>query len=460
MLSWATMLVLARLLDPKDYGIVGMATIFVGLGGMVVDMGIGAAAVTLRHLTASQLSQLHAVSLVLGIVTFVVGWISAPSLADFYAEPRLTSVFRALSLLFALSAARTIPVAVLRRDLDFRRIAISESVGAGFGACVSLGMAFLGYGYWSLVLAQVAGALATLVTLPRFGMHHMRAPSAQDTRESLVFGARSFVGHLSWYTYSNADFLVAGRLLGAGALGTYTLAWTLVNLPMEKIGQIISSVMPALLASMRDELDRSVRVLLLATEATSIVVFPITVGLAATADLLVPLVLGLKWAESVPVIRALAVYATIRSIAPPLNALLFNNRQERFMMYLGVIAAVVFPVSFFVGAKLNGGEGIAQTWSAVYPFLFAATAWRASKVGMLSLTTYAKSLLPAAVSCVAMLVSLAVLSSVLRIESAVLALSAKVLLGALTYIGTLFAVFPDRFSYFSGFVLRAVKRRA
>ncbi len=170
-LSWASTLMVARLLTPADYGIVGMAMVYFGLVQVVNEFGIGSAVVQQRDLTAPDLAQISGFSVGLGCVWFLLSLAAAAPIAAFFGEPAVRAVIIVLGLTFVAAGFRTMPIALMTRDFRFRRLAGLDGLEALVLAGVTLTGAIAGLGYWALVsgvvTSRVAGAVAAQVLQPQ-----------------------------------------------------------------------------------------------------------------------------------------------------------------------------------------------------------------------------------------------------------------------------------------------------
>src|SRR5690606_13550615 len=204
-LSWASTLVIVRHVSPSDYGIVGSATLYLGLLTLVADFGIAAAVIRLRDLAQDLLEQLHGAATALGALGTLVGLAISVPLGWFFKSPPLPAVVATLSATLLVAGLRTVPLAVMQRDLRFRAIAFIEAGQAVIGAVVTVTRAVLGWGYWALAAGSlVQAAVFTLLTLRAqpLGLH---PPRVAELRAPLTITKHVLVGPLSWWTYSNAD---------------------------------------------------------------------------------------------------------------------------------------------------------------------------------------------------------------------------------------------------------------
>jgi teichuronic acid exporter len=356
-------------------------------------------------------------------------------------------VVMALGGIFLIAGFRTVPFALLQRGLRFRSVGLGESGSAAVGATVAIALALADAGYWALVGSQLATALALSAYAVYLAPCRFARPRAAALREALHFSGRTTTTSLAWYTYTNADLLVAGRLLGAGPLGLYSFALSLVHLPTEKIGTIVSSLTPAFMAEVQHDLASVRRLLLDVSEGVALLVLPATVGLALVAHDLVPLAFGRHWSGSVPLVELLAAYATLRALQPVQNNALVALGDVRFNMWLSVAAAAAFPLAF-VGASRWGVVGIASVWLALYPLLVAAGFARLVRRGALTVRDYFRALGPAVSGTLVMTLVVLAVRGLVENTPAAARVATEVLTGMVAYAVALRVLHPARVRYY------------
>ncbi len=296
LLTWGSTIVVARILAPSDYGLFGMATIYLGLVALISEFGFGQAVITLREMSAKQIAQLNSLSIAAGALLLGISCAVAGPLGRFFHSPKLPPVVAVMSLSFLISGAQVVPDALLQRDLRFKLLASFDTVRAVFQAGTTVVLALLGSSYWSLALGSLAGAVvgAAMAVIAR--PHSFAWPRLKEIKHALKFSGDVLTARVAWYAYANSDFLVAGRILGQAPLGAYTVAWTIASTPVEKITNMISRVSPAFFSAVQDDKPHLRRYLLGITDGLSLLTFPASLGMALVADQFVRVVLGAKWA--------------------------------------------------------------------------------------------------------------------------------------------------------------------
>jgi O-antigen/teichoic acid export membrane protein len=183
---------------------------------------------------------------------------------------------------------------------------------------------------------------------------------------ALSFSRDVAMTRLAWYFYSRADFLVAGRFLGQNLTGLYSMAWTLANIPVDKISSLVSKVTPAFFSAVQTDPAATRRYFILLAQGLSLITFPIAVGVAITASDFVHVVLTDKWSGAIRPLQVLSLYAAFASLTAILTPILAAARKQRFTMYTNLTAAVLLPAGFLVGSRW-GTAGIAFAWLILHP---------------------------------------------------------------------------------------------
>jgi PST family polysaccharide transporter len=447
LISWASFVVVTRLLTPSDFGLVGMAVLYCGLLQLVTD-AFGTAVTTHRGLTADQLAQLNTVALMSGLVACLISCGLGIPLGHFFRSPHLPLVVAVMSMMFVASGLRTVPYSLLYKEMRFRLLSILEAVQTVAQALTMMAFAWLGFRYWALVLGSIAGA-ATIATLQtscrpyRFGR-----PRFSSIKSALTFSRHIMVSNLSWYGYSNADFLIAGRVLGQAALGAYTLAWTLATIPLEKVTAIVTTVSYAYFSAAQNDSAALRRYLRILTEGLSIIIFPATLGLGLVASDFVHLVLGRNWEGAILPLEVLGVLSSYRSLVPMLSSILNVIGESRFVMRTMQAALILMPIAFYVGSRW-GPAGIACGWGVAYPVIAVCLYRRTFRKINMTWRNYWGAIRPALNGSLVMATAVGMLKY-LFISSFPLSVrfGLEVLVGGVAYLLTLIVFYRDRFSVF------------
>jgi PST family polysaccharide transporter len=402
LVTWGTTIIVARILSPSDYGLLAMGTVLLSFITLLGESGIGATVITVRDITPEQTAQINGAALLMGLGSFVIAAAAAYPVGIFYHAPALPPVIMALSLTLVITAFRVVPGALLQRDLRFPRVAAIDATQGIIQAAATVILALLGFRYWSLVigavLGSVIGSVATVIARP----YPLRRPRWQTLRPVLPFTRNVVAGRLFWYAYQNSDFIVAGKRLGALALGAYSYAWTLASMPVDKISALVTSVTPSIFSAAQHDIPSLRRYFLTITEGLAVFAFPLTVGMALVARDFVPVVFGERWLFMIGPLQLLAAYTTVRTISPIAAQVLAVTGDTRFLMYMSALAAVVLPTGFYIGSRW-GTIGIAVAWTIAHPLAvyFPLTICVFRRLD-LRIGAYLQSLWPAVSGCLVM----------------------------------------------------------
>ncbi|MGQ0766675.1 MAG: lipopolysaccharide biosynthesis protein [Gemmatimonadota bacterium] len=367
LLTWASTIIVARILSLSDYGIVGLATAYLGLVTMLSEFGIGSAVVALRDLSREQLSQMNTVAVLFGVAGFVVSCALAPVLSWFFDEPSLTVVVVALATIFLITGFRITPQAILQRELRFRDLAINDIVQAVLVSGAAVLFATLGFRYWTLVISAVLGAALSTLGILRLVRLPLRRPDWTALAPAVRFSRETIIGRVGWYVYQNADFFVVGKILGREAVGAYRFAWDLASGPVEKITSMVSRVTPSILSAAQHDLASLRRYLLRITEALALLVLPAAIGLAIVAEDVVLIALGPQWEPAIVPLMFLAASIGFRSVASILPQFLAVTGETATTMRINLAGAILLPVAFVIGTRWGVG-GVAAVWILIQPF--------------------------------------------------------------------------------------------
>src|ERR1022692_1811704 len=256
-LRLGSLVVLARLLGPKDFGLVGMVTAFTGILTLFRDFGLSSAAIQRTHVSDEQISTLFWINIFVGMLLGLLAVVGAPIIAAFYHEPRLVGVTAVLALGFLFNAAGVQHSVLLQRQMRFTALAVINTVGLIAGTAVGIGGARAGYGYWALVgmtltipLISTVGFWLTTAWVP--GKPHRQT----GIRSMLRFGGTVTLKGLVSYLANNVEKVLLGRFWGVDALGIYGRAYQLVNIPTDNLNFAAGGVAFSALSRLQDDPSR------------------------------------------------------------------------------------------------------------------------------------------------------------------------------------------------------------
>jgi O-antigen/teichoic acid export membrane protein len=302
----ASLVVLARILLPADYGYVAMVMAIVGIATLISDFGLTMAAIQAKELSFHQKSNLFWTNLVIGSVAASAVYGLSWGVASFYDAPLLVDLTQSLSVVFVINALAAQFRAELTRSMKFVRLAVVDVSAQLIALTVAIWVALSGGGYWALVAQQLAvagGSLGVAVVLSGWlpGMPRRH----QDMRRLLRFGSAAMGTQLVGYISSNADSVILGRVWGANVLGIYTRAYQLFTMPMMQLAAPMTNVALPVLSRIDDE-ELYLRYAVRAQVVLSYLVGGSFAVLAALAEPIVVLLFGDRWSAAAPILAILA----------------------------------------------------------------------------------------------------------------------------------------------------------
>jgi teichuronic acid exporter len=364
-------LVLAHLLTPSDYGLIGMMAVFTELLASVFDWSIGPAVVHFyEDGKANEIPQYFTFSFLLGMAFTLLLIFSAPLIADFYHEPRLVLLLRVMSVNLVIGSIRAVSGSVLVRQLRFRGLSFAE-VGASLAAgVVAVAMAFLGFGVWSLIanlfILNILQAVAYgWFVPPRFAFTLHRDFLKRLARYCAPLTGSGFLGKF----YDNADYLIVGRVLGPVALGFYALAFRLSMLVNERISSVLNRAAFPTFAIFKHDIPKTIDHWFALTKRVTLITFPLLVWLVVNAQDMVRLLLGDRWTPAAVPLQFLCVMTAAKILTNIVNQLMSAIGHPEISVRYDVVTAIVLPTAFYIGCKRAGLAGIGIAWCTVFPCL-------------------------------------------------------------------------------------------
>jgi O-antigen/teichoic acid export membrane protein len=426
--------VLAHLLDPKAFGTIALASVFVVLLSLLVESGFGEALIQRREVTASDLDSAFWVSNAMGAGLAVLLAAGAGVAGDLLDQPELGPVLRVLSLVLVLAALASVPQALLRRELAFRELAIRGVAATLAGGAVGVGMAVAGWGVWSLVGQLLANAVVGTAVLWRACSWR---PGRAVSRSSVVdlgrFGANVLGARMAFFASRRADDLLIGLVLGPVALGLYTAAYRILLVATELIIWTIEGVAFPLFSRLHGDRERAGRAFYTMTRLCAAVVMPAFLALAVLAPEIIGVLLGRQWTGAVPVLQVLALVGIPHAVTYLNKAVVDAAGRPDLSLRIAALTAIVNVLGFAVVVH-RGILAVAISYAVCGYLLVPASIWSVTRVLDVELRRYLGLFVAPAASALAMLVSLAATRAALSEDVPGLALVAALLAGATAYL--------------------------
>lgn len=364
-MQWVTIIILARLLSPSDFGLIGMVMVVIGFVGLFKDLGTSAAVIQRKGVSEELLSSIFWVNVAFGVLAMVVLFVLSPLAASLYHEPRLTPLLGVLSLTVFISGLSVLQQAILERDLAFHTLAKVEISAIACGSVVAVGLAVLGAGVWSLVYQSLTVTLVTTVLLWVSSAWRPKMIFCWTEVKLVSSYSLNLTGfNIFNYFARNADYLLIGRFLGAQDLGYYTLAYRIMLYPLQSISAVIGRVMFPVYSQIQDDDVMFRRVYLNVAGGIALITFPMMLGLMALSGPFVLTAFGSQWR---PVVLLLMIFAPVglaQSIGTTVGAIYQAKGRTDWMFRWGVAAGILVIIAFVIGLQW-GIVGVAAAYAII-----------------------------------------------------------------------------------------------
>lgn len=332
-IQFLVMIVMARLLTPKDYGLVGMVAIFIAVAQSLVDSGFSQALIRKQNRTETDNSTVFYFNIVVGILLYLVLFAIAPWVADFYNSPELTALMRVICLSVVFNSFVVVQRALLTVNIDFKTQAKASLTAAVVSGVIGIGMAYSGFSYWSIVAQQLVNLGLNTLLLWIFTRWRPRwIYSWGSFRELFTFGSKLMVSGLLDVVYRNMYLLVIGKVFTASSLGYYTRANQFAEFPSSNLTGIMQRVTYPVLCQIQDDDERLAQIYRRFLRLSAFLIFPLLVGLSAVAEPFVLLLLKEQWLFAATLLQIICfamMWYPIHAIN--LNLLQVKGRSDLFL---------------------------------------------------------------------------------------------------------------------------------
>ena len=344
--QFAISIVLARLLSPDEFGLIGMLAIFIGLSTVFIDGGFSSALIQRKDRSQHDLSTVFIINTAMAILVYAVLFVSAPWIADFYNQPILKSIVRIYGLTLIIGSLGSTSSVQLTVKLDFKTLTKISLVSAILSGFVGIGMAYAGFGVWALVYQSILSSLFRLVLLfiyvkwiPRTGF------SRESFRSLFSFSSRLFTASIISSVYDNITGAVIGKQFNSAALAYYNRAAGFNSLVNSNVTSVLGKVSYPLLSQIQDDTQRLKSVYQRYIQMSAFLTFPALMLLCAMAKPLVLVLLGAKWEETIILLQILSFgVMTDGVIVSNLNLIRVKGRSDVILKLESLKKTIAFSI--------------------------------------------------------------------------------------------------------------------
>lgn len=332
-IQFIVMLVMARLLLPEDYGLLGMASIFMSLATSMIDSGFSQALIRKQDRTNVDYSTVFFFNIVISIFIYFICYLLAPFVAEFYNVQELEQILQVLCIIMVVNSLAVVPRAIYTVNLDFKTQAMASLVASIISGIVGITMAYSGYGVWSLVNQQIVFAVvSTLLLLFMSKWRPILVFSSTSFRSLFSFGSKLLISGLIDTIYKEVYTIIVGKLFSATSLGHYSRAKHFSDFPSSNLTGIMQRVTYPILCEMQNDDERLRSVYRRFLKMSAFIVFPLMIGMASVSKSFVHVVIGDQWdscSQLLQIICFAMMWYPVHAIN--LNLLQVKGRSDLFL---------------------------------------------------------------------------------------------------------------------------------
>lgn len=345
-------LVLARLLAPKDYGLIALITIFISISNVFVQSGFGTALIQKKDADDLDFSSVFYFNIVMSWILYCIMFIAAPHIANFYSEPELKLVIRVLSISLIIAGINSVQQAYVSKTMQFKKFFFSTVFGTLGSAMIGIYLAYRGAGVWALVVQQLFNAIvSTIVIWFSVKWRPKLQFSFKRLKTLFSFGWKMLVSSLLDTTYNELSSLIIGKKYSSEMLAYYNRGKHFPELIINNINGAIQSVLLPTLAENQEQKQRVKEMVRRSIVTSSFIIFPMMIGLATTSEAVITILLTEKWLVCVPFMQInCAIYALYPIHTANLQAINALGRSDIFLkleIIKKVVGLVVLVITIF-----------------------------------------------------------------------------------------------------------------
>lgn len=355
---------LARLLDPADYGLVGMITIFSAIAGCLQDSGFTTALINLKAPEHKDYNSVFWFSISMGTGLYMLLFFCAPWIADYFRQDRLTLLCRVAFLSIPLSAFGIVPQAYLTKNLIVKPVTLQRIVVLIISGITGITLAFKGMGYWALVTQQLV--YTGLQSLGKYFLMPFRPTLDVDftpVKRMFGFSSKILITNIISQVSQNILTVIFGRIFPVKTVGNFTQGWKWNNMASGFISGMLAQVAQPVFASVQSEDDRQLHILRKMTRFTAFLGFPTMFGLAIIAPEFIVLLISDKWIDSIPILQILCISGAFIPVYLPMQQLIVSQGRSDIFMWVN-IAQIIIQIGVILIFAQQGIIAMVTSYSA------------------------------------------------------------------------------------------------
>lgn len=358
-ISFVSNMVLARLLQPSDFGTIGMLTIFLAIANTFIDSGLGSALIQKKSPSQDDFSTVFVTNLILSLFLYGILFFLSPHIASFYKIPLLNQILRIEGIVLLINSFCIVQTTILRKNLDFKRLAIANIIGNVIGTIVGIFVALAGHGLWSLVIRLLVVSFTTTILLWSVSSWRPKIEfSILSFKELFSFGSFVLLSSIITTLSNNIQTLIIGKLFNTNTLGMYTQAKQLRDIPSTSISSIISQVLYPVFSNIQDNNKEIGQYLNKSISLISYITTVIIGLLILTAEPLIIIIYSEKWIDCVPLFQILCLGGIFLGVQDINYYVIASKGKSKILFYANLSQVVLGIAIMLLGGIYYGIYGL------------------------------------------------------------------------------------------------------
>ncbi len=356
-----------KVISEEQFGIAALALAFFSTTKALTELGLGTALVQEKRIGRTQVDSLFWTSFLLSVVVYGLIYVAAPFIAAFYDTPVLSAMIRVYMLAIIVFSFYMISSKLMMRELEFKKLAISDNVALASSAGLMIYLAYTGWGAWAIILAELANKVGQMLFCmvfkpywPKFRYNY------KQVKHLIEFGLYTTGSNFFQKMYMNADFLIIGKFFSMELVGIYSFAYRLVFDTVKELSSVINRVAYPAFAKLQHQIPRLRNYFYTMSRASMLLVGTVMVIIGTYIDWFLPLVGYEKWMDAVPYMRIFVAVGIIQCLVTLLPKLINAKGQAKFIFYFATVNAILLPTGFLIASQFSM-MAVALVWLTIYP---------------------------------------------------------------------------------------------
>ena len=432
-IRWIITFWVIRLLTPEDYGVVAMADVFFGFLTLIVSSLFAPGIIQNKNLTEVALKQTFGVIIVVYSTLFILQIFLADLAGAYYQSEVVPQILKVNAFCFLILALEIIPSSLLAREMEFKKVSIISAISNIVAAISTLSLAYLGYGFWSLIYGEIISiGIRTFATLLIKPINFLPSFRINEIKLLLKFGGFLSFNTILVYIFLHMDVAIAGRYMSPVEIGLFAIGLQFALMPQKKILPIIRQVAFPAFSKIQDQPERITKYIIKAQKLSLLITIPIFWGLASVVDVVIPLILGDKWVEAIIPTMVILLIMPLRFseelFVPALKSLgKVSHMVKNILILIAImLGCILYSVQY-------GAIGLAFAWAIGFPLGFIIVLKRNSRILNIKLSSIGKLFIAPTLSGLGMILSVFAVKY-LAISGELINIASQMLIGGFTYL--------------------------